>query len=66
MRTGLNNENGMFLTNIVPKVYEKVRLLQNEGNLNKMSSMQCAGRQNSPPINHIITLNAIIGNQRGK
>ena len=62
----LSNQRGIFLTNIVSKVYEKVRLLQNEENICNMSRMQCAGRKNRSPLDHAITLNAIIEKQRSK
>ena len=62
----LANQRGIFLTNIVSKVYEKVKLLQNEENISNMSRMQCAGRKNRSPLDHIITLNAIIEKQRSE
>ena len=31
-----------------------------------MSEMQCVARKNRSPLDHIVTLNAIIENQRGK
>ena len=39
LKEDLNNQGGIVLTNIVSKVYEKVKLLQNEENFNKMSWM---------------------------
>ena len=36
----LANQRGIFLINIVSKVYEKVKLLQNEENICNMSRMQ--------------------------
>ena len=66
LKEDLNNQRGIFLKNIVSKVYEKVKLLQNEENVSKMSWMQCAGRKNSSPIDYIVTLDAIIENQRVK
>ena len=62
----LANQRGIFLTNIVSKVYEKVKLLQNEENISNMSRMQCAGRKDRSPLDHIITLNAIIEKQRSE
>ena len=61
----LANQRGIFLTNIVSKVYEKVKLLQNEDICN-MSRMQCAGSKNGSPLDHIITLNVIIEKQRSE
>ena len=66
LKEDLNNQRGIFLTNIVSKVYEKFfksNCLQNGVNLNKMSWMQCAGRKNRSLIDHIATLNAIIENK---
>ena len=62
----LANQRGIFLTNIVSKVYEKVKLLQNDENICNMSRMQCVGRKNRSPLDHIITLNAIIEKQRSE
>ena len=52
--------------NIVSKVYEKVILLQNEENICIMSSMQCAERKIRSPLDHVITLNAIVEKQRSE
>ena len=62
----LANQRGIFLTNIVSKVYEKVKLLQNEENICNMSRMQYAGRKNRSPLDHVITLNAITEKQRSE
>ena len=62
----LANQRGIFLTNIVSKVYKKVKPLQNEENICNMSRMQCAGRKGRSPLDHVITLNAIIEKQRSE
>ena len=62
----LANQRGIFLTYILSKVYEKVKLLQNVENICNMSRMQCAGRKNRSPLEHVITLNAIIEKQRSE
>ena len=62
----LGNQRGIFLTNTTSKIYERVKLIQNEPNLNNMSEMQCAAWKNRSPLDHIVTLNAIIENQRGR
>ena len=41
----LGNQRGIFLTNIISKIYERVKLIQTEHNLNNMSEMQCAARK---------------------
>ena len=51
-KENLASQRGIFLTNIVSKVYEKVKLLQNEENICNMSGMQCAGKKNRPPLDH--------------
>ena len=58
----LGNQRGIFLTNTISKIYERVKLIQNEHNLNNMSEMQCVARKNRPLLDHIFTLNAIIEN----
>ena len=48
------------------KVYEKVKLLQNEESICNMSRMQCVGRKNRSLLDHVIILNAIIEKQRSE
>ena len=50
----LANQRGIFLTNIVLKVNEEVKLLHNEENICNMSRMQCAGRKNRSPLDHVV------------
>ena len=45
----LGNQRGIFLTNTISKIYERVKLIQNEHNLNNMSEMQCAARKTDLP-----------------
>ena len=54
----------IFLMNIVCKVYEKVKELQNENKQANISSMQTAGKKNRSTIDNLIILNAIIEKQR--
>ena len=60
------NKQGIFLTNTISKIYERVKLIQNEHNLNNMSEMQCEAQKNRSPLDHTVTLNAVIENQRGR
>ena len=50
----------IFLMNIVCKVYEKVKELQNENKQANISSMQTAGKKNRSTIDNLIIMNAII------
>ena len=43
-----------------------MKLLQNEENICNMSRTQCAWRKNRSPLDHVITLNAIIEKQRSE
>ena len=58
------SQRGIFLMNIVCKVYERVKKLQNENKQENTSSMQTAGKKNRSTINNLIIMNAIIKNQR--
>ena len=48
----LGNQRGIFLTNTISKIYERVKLIQNEHDLNNMSEMQCAARKTDLPRPH--------------
>ena len=50
--------------NIVCKVYERVKKLQNENKKANISSMQTAGKKNGSNIDNLIMMNAIIEKQR--
>ena len=54
----------IFLMNIVCKVYERVKKLQNENKQENISSMQTAGKKNRSTIDNLIIMNAIIEKQR--
>ena len=54
----------IFLMNIVCKVYERVKKLQNENKDANKSSMQTAGKKNRSTIDNLIIINAIIEKQR--
>ena len=53
-------ERGIFLTNIVSKIYENVKKLQNESVLNNMNQMQMAGRKKRSTTDNIILINSMI------
>ena len=50
--------------NIVCKVYERVKKLQNENKKANISSMQTAGKKNRSNIDNLIMMNAIIEKQK--
>ena len=54
----------IFLVNIIPKVYELVKITQNDKNNRKMSEMQVAGRKERSAMDSLIIMNTIIKNQR--
>ena len=58
------NQRGLFLVNIVSKVYEKMKKTQNETKHHKMSEMQTAGKKQRSKMERIVIVNAII-EQRG-
>ena len=66
------SERGIFLVNIISKVYELVKMKKittnekNEKNNNKMSEMQAAGRKERSAMDNLIIMNTIIENQRAQ
>ena len=60
------SERGIFLVNIMSKVYEIVKITQNEKNNSKMSEMQAARRKEKSAMDNLIIMNTIIENQRAQ
>ena len=60
------SQKGIFLVNIISKVYESVKITQNYKNNSKMSEMQVAGRKEWSAIDNLIIMNTIIENQRAQ
>ena len=58
------SQRGIFLVNIISKVYELVKITQNEKNNSKMSEMQAARRKEKSAMDNLIIMNTIIENQR--
>ena len=56
----------IFLVNIISKVYELVKITQNDKNNRKMSEMQVAGRKERSAMDNLIIMNTIIENQRAQ
>ena len=55
------SQRGIFLVNIISKVYELVKITQNDKNNSKMS---VAGRKERSAMDNLIIMNTIIENQR--
>ena len=62
-KKGYKKVRGIFLMNIVCKVYEKVKELQNENKQANISTMQTGGKKNRSTIGNLIIMNAIIEKQ---
>ena len=58
------SQRGIFLINIISKVYELVKITQND--VSKMSKMQAAGRKERSAMDNLIIMNTIIENQRAQ
>ena len=52
------SQTGIFLMNIVCKVYERLKKLQNENKKANISSMQTAGKKNGSTRDNLIIMNA--------
>ena len=50
------SQRGIFLVNIISKVYELVKIIQNDKNNRKMSEMQAAGRKERSAIDNLIIM----------
>ena len=60
-RNDIENRRGLFITSIISKLYEKIKLARNEENINKgISKYQCGGSKGKSTVDHIMTLNEII------
>ena len=60
------SQRGIYLVNIISKVYELVKIVQNEKNISKMSEMQAAGGKERSAMDNLIIMNTIIENQRAQ
>ena len=58
----MGNKRGLFITNVISKVYEKI--LKKRNSINGISWFQCGGQQNRSTIDHVMTLMAIIYKQK--
>ena len=61
-RKDLENRRGLFITNNLSKVYDKIKMTRNEDKLNKkISKFQCGGMKERQIADHTMTLDAVIG-----
>ena len=61
-RKDLENRRGLFITNNLSKVYDKIKMTRNVDRLNKkISKFQCGGMKNRSIADHTMTLDAVIG-----
>ena len=52
----------MFISSVISKLYEKIKLIRNTDDINKgISKYQCGGAKGKSTIDHIMTLNETIG-----
>ena len=56
------SQKGIFLVNIILKVYELVKITQNQKNNSKMSNKQAFGRKERSTMDNLIIMNTIIEN----
>ena len=57
----MENRRGLFITSTIGKVYEKVLKNNNsEKYEERVSKYQCGGRKEKAPVDHVLTLNAVI------
>ena len=54
------SQRGLFIVNVVSKVYERVKKTQNEKIHKNMNQMQCTGRTQRLTMDNIIIMSAII------
>ena len=57
-------QRGLFITNIVSKVYEKVKKTSNTTSFHKMSQMQMAGRKHRSTMDNIVIVSSIIAENK--
>ena len=58
------SQRGLFMVNVVSKVYERVKKTQNEKIHKNMNQMQCVGRTQRSTMDNIIIMSAIVEKRR--
>ena len=60
-RKDLENRRGLFITNNISKLYDKVKMNKNSDKLNeRISKYQCGGMTGKSTVDHKMTLNAVL------
>ena len=60
-RNDMENRRGLFITSVISKLYERIKLTRNNESINNgISKYQCGGSKGKSTIDHIMTLNEII------
>ena len=60
-KNDVENRRGLFISNTISKLYERIKLDRNNEKLNEgISKYQCGGTKGRSTVDHIMTLNAII------
>ena len=60
-RSDMENRRGLFITSVIGKLYEKIKLTKYSNKINEnISKYQCGGSTGKSTVDHIMTLNAII------
>ena len=59
-----DSHRGLFMMNVVSKVYERVKKTQNEKIHKNMNQMQCVGRTQRSTMDNIIIMSAIVEKRR--
>ena len=62
----LDNQRGIFLSNMISKIYEKVKYQLNYSVVSNMSEMQTGGRKERSSVDNIIILVSIMEKQRNE
>ena len=59
-----DTQRGLFITNIVSKIYEKVKKINNTASFQNISPMQMAGKKHRSTMDNIVIVSAIIAENK--
>ena len=66
-RSEMTNQRGLFITNIVSKIFERIILNRNRDMVEEMMSpFQCGGKRGRGTVDHLFVFRAIIDDYRSK